>query len=247
MSTLAERIDNFSHANPRLNANNYLLRINRFEEYFEYVTGMSIPIELVRLPPSIKQDLLDLDCFLLPPSDMQLYVRICLAHGLTKMEGLRLLHEATTSLGTNESESIRIQHLAAPSSSGKTYMCHEKIASVLANCHRACVVYIDCDGSFSPHLILSIKAEIVAELDRLIVFRITTVEQLLAACHQATRIPEVGLVVIDSIPTFLRFTPSCTSGLRAVLKILQKTPSIIVNHQKEDCEPWMDHVFRDYC
>jgi hypothetical protein len=208
---------------------------------------MSIPIELVRLPPSIKQDLLDIDCFLLPPTDMELYVRICRTHGLSEMEALRFLHEATTSSGSKKIESFSLQYLVGPPCSGKSYMCHEKVVSVLVDSPNACVVYIDCDGSFSSHLLLSIKPDIEAELGRLIVFRITTLEQLLAACHRATHHPGVALVVIDSIPTILRYNPSCSSALRAVLKSVQKLPAIIVNHQKEGCKPWMDHVFRDYC
>jgi hypothetical protein len=177
---------------------------------------MVIPIEDAVLPRRIKQRLIDFEIFSFPPS-MEWLSAVCALDGLP-------IAEATLFIQDNEEEFHKrgipkiysfnlngrdislepgIVNIVGPPFSGKTYFCHYASALVLDE-PGSCVMYLDCDGGFSPSL-LSTCFKVLSKSVEISYFRVHSWMELLCIVASASvRGSVYSLVVVDSMASIFR-------------------------------------------
>lgn len=177
---------------------------------------MVIPIEDAVLPRRVKQRLIDLESFSFPPS-MESLSAACALDGLPIAEASLFIQdneEETQQRGMPEIYSLNLNgrvislvpgivNLVGPPFSGKTYFCHYASALVLDE-PCSCVMYLDCDGGFSPSLLSSCRTGLPNH-GKFSYFRVHSWWELLCIVASAcSRDAVYSLVVVDSIASIFR-------------------------------------------
>jgi hypothetical protein len=193
--------------------------------------AMSIPVEFVHIPPMVKQELLNLNEFIFPPSNPTLFIDLCQAHGLPRSEALRFVSDALVGLpNPNPSKFINI---CGPPASGKSFYCHNQIANIFNEKPSASILYLDCDGSFSPHSVKPCFTRSVDALERIHVVRCFSWTAAVSVLHVACSLPELDMLVIDSIASILRYEENRFKILRTIFKLVSQLTAtckcIVVN------------------
>lgn len=193
---------------------------------------MNIPIEDVWLPRCVKQELLNLQCYIFPPEDLNVFLTACGKHGLPEKEAHRLLQDAL------QFPSTRYVGLALTGSpfSGVAQYCLKRCVAFSFENPRLPIVFIDSEGSFSPALLTRFGTT-DSMLENVIVYRVTTVDELLAACHAACGISDC-LTIIDSIASIIRHSSPAViqTTLRCISHLLRGKRSIVVNQTTTELE-----------
>lgn len=192
---------------------------------------MNIPIEDVWLPRCVKQELLNLQCYIFPPEDLDVFLTACGKHGLPEKEAHRLLQDAL------QHPSNRYVGLALTGSpfSGVIQYCLKRCVEFLSENPRLPIVFIDSEGSFSP--VPLTRFGVSGAMLNIMVYRVTTVDELLAACHLACSTTDC-LTIIDSIASILRHSNPAViqTTLRCISRLLRGKRSIVVNQTTTDLE-----------
>lgn len=196
---------------------------------------MVIPIESAILPRSIRQKLLDVDCFIFPP-DMELFDEICSREGVP-LESKLFIEDNEREVRQEQCRSKidRIESgighgivsIVGPPFSGKTFFCHEALAGVLRGGKSDCAIYIDCDGSFSPSLLGARIGNRSLRDGVFLYYRVHDWIELLSTILLVQfegKTDSSSLVVVDSIASLMRHEMSERFGriLRAVCKNLKR-------------------------
>ena len=190
-----------------------------------------VAIERTRLPPGIIQDLLDLDCYLFPPESIDHLSNVCAKHGLPESEAMCFIEDAVVEdsvcmdsarvnielevMGKHHliDEATQVLDVVGPPASGKTLFCHMLISALLEQ-RPADVLYLDCDGSFSPDLLTKLNCR---RTECIKVVKISNWEELVSSLQLGTKF---GLIVVDSIASVLRFGVRRRSLMSRILATL---------------------------
>ncbi len=196
------------------------------------IKKMSVPIEIVLLPKPIKQELLDSNCYLFPPSDFALFLNICEKHGLPAEEASRFV--ADIQQGDAKRRIARIvgsMSVVAESFNRGNQFCHKQVAEYISKSSEHRCVYMDCDGGFSP-ITLQRRGLPKETLSQITIYRVYSWQSMLSACHLVLENGGECLYVIDSLSSLLRLEePGIVRKVYRVVSRLFRDLECIVIHQ----------------
>ncbi len=180
-----------------------------------------VPIETVHLPRLVKQSLLDLNCYLFPPCDFSIMVKICKQNDIPEEEALRFV------MNPHRCETVdRILgsiSLVAESLNAANHFCHQQIAFYLSqSVNRGCV-FFDCDGDFNPNALIRLGLP-RQSLERISVYRLLSWESMLAAIHSAVSNNRGNLFIILTLSSLLRH-----EDLKIVWKVFQVVSRLLLH------------------
>lgn len=196
------------------------------------IKKMSVPIEIVLLPKPIKQELLDSNFYLFPPSDFAQFLNICEKHGLPAEEASRFVADIH-----QQNHKRRIARIfgsisvVAESINRASHFCHKQVAEYISKSSEHRCVYIDCDGGFSPTTLhrWGLSTE---KLSQITILRVHSWQVMLSACHLVVENEGECLYVIDSLSSLLRLEePGLVRKVYRVVSRLFRDLECIIIHQ----------------